>query len=108
MTDAERAIWFAVRDRRLAGFKFRRQVTIQNYIADFLCSDAKLVVEIDGGQHTRETDAHRTATIEAHGFRIIRFWNNDVLQNLDGVLSTLLSRLRQGSSPNPLPVGEGF
>ena len=107
MTRAERTMWFALRDRRLGGHKFRRQVAIRMYIVDFLSPDAGLVVEIDGGQHTTDADAQRSAVITACGFEVIRFWNNDVLRNLEGVLAMLLVRLQQGPSPNPLPGGEG-
>src|ERR1700751_5459863 len=87
-TDAERALWFRLRDRRLNGLKFRRQGTIRNYIADFCCGSGRLIVELDGGQDvTRERqDAERTAALEAQCYLVLRFWNNDVLQNMDGVL----------------------
>jgi adenine-specific DNA-methyltransferase len=98
MTDAERAFWFAVRDRRLAGFKFRRQAMIGYYIADFVCAEARLVVEIDGGQHLDDADARRTADIKRAGFRVLRFWNNDVLANLSGVLTTVHAHL---NTPSP-------
>ena len=97
-----------MRDRRLGGFKFRRQASIGSYIVDFLCVEARLVVEIDGGQHTPELDAKRTAWIEAQGFQIVRFWNNDVLSNLDGVLVILLERLRAAPLTQPSPGGRGL
>ncbi len=93
MTDAERAIWFAVRDRRLDGFKFRRQVTIGPYIVDFACAEAALIVEIDGGQHNDDIDRYRTTRLQDAGYRILRFWNNDVHDNLTGVLETLRAHL---------------
>ncbi len=99
MTDAERAIWFAIRDRRLNGFKFRRQVTVGPYIVDFLCADANLVVKIDGGQHDERVDEKRTATLTALDYRVLRFWNNDVISNLDGVLQTLHQALLAPPSP---------
>ena len=108
MTRAERTMWFAVRDRRLESYKFRRQASIEGFVVDFRCLEVRLVVELDGGQHTPEVDANRTARIEAAGFRIVRFWNYDVLQNLEGVLTVLLGHLRRDPSPNPLPEGEGF
>ena len=89
-TDAESKLWQHVRDRRLGGFKFRRQATVGYAVVDFLCAEKRLVVELDGGQHTPEVDARRTAKLEALGYRVIRFWNNDVLGNLDGVLQTIL------------------
>jgi len=78
-TDAEAAIWRLLRNRRLAQFKFRRQVPFQNYILDFVCFEKRLVVEIDGSQHSPEVDQPRTDRLAAEGFRIARYWNNDVL-----------------------------
>jgi len=108
-TDAERKLWFRLRDRRLRGLKFRRQVTIGNYIADFCCESARLIIELDGGQHSaRESqDAKRTTALESQGYLVLRFWNNDVLQNIDGVLESILDTLRPvPPHPNPLPEGE--
>ena len=111
MTDAERRIWFALRDRRFAGWKFRRQVPFDQYILDFVCFDAKLVIEVDGGQHDEraEYDARRSAHLEKSAFRVLRFWNNEVLQNLEGVLTMIELNLRADgdapSSPTPLPQG---
>src|SRR5256885_11746229 len=81
-TDAEQKFWYQVKDRRLDGHKFRRQVPMGPYIVDFLCLAAKLVIELDGGQHDedRAKDEQRTRYIEQLGFRVIRFWNNDVLK----------------------------
>ncbi|WP_428030616.1 endonuclease domain-containing protein [Ancylobacter sp.] len=96
-----------MRDRRLDGWKFRRQAPVDRYIVDFLCVDARLVVELDGGQHAVERDMQRTRTIEACGYLVIRFWNNDVLMNMDGVLVRILEALRAAAPhPNPLPDGE--
>lgn len=113
-TDAEIAFWSRVRNRQLGGYKFRRQVSIGPYIVDFLCVEAGLVVELDGGQHGPDVDAHRTAFLKAKNFHVIRFWNNDVLLNMEGVLSVVLGELALASaqaappSPNPLPpAGEG-
>jgi very-short-patch-repair endonuclease len=91
-TDAERRLWRHLRDRRLGGFKFRRQVPIGTYVVDFLCHEAQLVVEVDGGQHAKATvkDARRTAYLSAKGYRVLRFWNNDVLGNTEGVLARIL------------------
>lgn len=92
-TEAERLIRNAVRSRRLGGFKFRRQVWIGSYIADFFCAEAKLVVELDGSQHSDADayDTRRDASLAEAGYRTLRFWNNDVTGNLDGVLETILS-----------------
>lgn len=89
MTDVERKLWLAVRDRRLDGFKFRRQATVGPFIVDFLCVEARLVVELDGGQHDEATDAPRTAYLEAQGFLVLRFWNNEVIESFAGVLETI-------------------
>ncbi|MBX9829481.1 MAG: endonuclease domain-containing protein [Xanthobacteraceae bacterium] len=108
-TDVERKLWFRLRDRRLDGFKFRRQVTIGPYIADFCCESAHLIVELDGGQHAERgaDDAKRTAALEARGYLVLRFWNNDVLQNIDGVLETIVTTLKAvPPHPSPLPEGE--
>jgi very-short-patch-repair endonuclease len=89
-TDAERAMWRLLRDRRLAGIKFRRQVPIGPFIADFASIAHRLVVEIDGGQHAESpSDARRDAFLAAEGWRVLRFWNNDVTQNRDGVLESI-------------------
>jgi very-short-patch-repair endonuclease len=102
MTRAELRIWFALRDRRLDGLKFRRQATLGPFIVDFLCAQARLVVEIDGGQHGGESDAHRDAHIEAMGYRIIRFWNNEVSQNFEGVLNAIHAAATQAlTQPSP-------
>ncbi len=89
MTDAERMLWKALRNRQLDGLKFRRQHPIGPYVLDFLCEERRFAVELDGGHHTVESDAVRTAWLFDHGIRIIRFWNNDVLTNLPGVLETI-------------------
>ena len=109
-TEVERLLWQRLRNRQLGGNKFRRQVTIGPFIVDFACIDACLIVEIDGGQHSEERDAARTAFLQSKGYRVIRFWNNEVLENIDGVLQSILMKIEdQAPSPNPLPLaGEGF
>ncbi|WP_174286177.1 endonuclease domain-containing protein [Sphingomonas bacterium] len=93
-TDVEQIIWLAVRNRRLGGFKFREQHTIgSRYVADFVCIAARLIVELDGSQHTADADAARTAFLEGQGYRVIRFWNSEVIENRDGVLETILAIL---------------
>jgi very-short-patch-repair endonuclease len=86
-------LWFRVRDRRLNGLKFRRQVPIGSYIVDFCCEAARLIVELDGGQHIGHAaqDAIRTADLEARGYLVLRFWDNDVIHNIDGVLETIVA-----------------
>ena len=90
-TDAERILWKRLRGRHLANHKFRRQHPIGPYIVDFVCLEQRLVVEIDGSQHAVEQgrDAKRTAWLEAEGYRVLRFWNNEVLENLSGVFVTI-------------------
>ena len=88
-TDAENRLWYYLRGRRFEGAKFVRQFQIGPHVADFACRELRLAIELDGGQHTPEIDAHRTEVIEAFGYRIIRFWNNDALQNTDGVLEVI-------------------
>jgi very-short-patch-repair endonuclease len=85
-TDAEKKLWSVLRSRQLGDFKFRQQVEIDGYI---LCPERRLIIEVDGGQHSPERDARRTAYLESQGFTIIRFWNNDVLENLEGVHSAI-------------------
>jgi very-short-patch-repair endonuclease len=90
MTDAERRFWHAIRGRQL-GAKFRRQAALGPYFADFACYEAKLIVELDGGQHAELTphDVARQKFLLKAGFRVLRFWNNDVMENLAGVLETV-------------------
>jgi len=106
-TDAERLLWFRLRDRRLSGWKFKRQIPIGRYVADFFCADASLIVEIDGGQHSgEEHDVERTKALESFGCLVIRFWNHDVMRNIDGVLGAILSTLNQQAPdpPHPIPL----
>ena len=91
-TDAERLLWSQIRSRRL-GVKFVRQFPIGPYVADFACRSAHLVIELDGGQHSEAIDQIRTAAIEAYGYRVIRFWNNEVLDNLEGVVLAVVREL---------------
>ena len=116
-TEPERLLWGNLRAGRLEGLKFRRQCWIGNYIADFVCIEAKLVVEADGSQHgeTEEYDVRRDAYLRREGYRVIRLWNNEVTENLEGVLEairrTVLERVpspsRAAHGPLPLPRGEG-
>lgn len=93
-TEAERKLWHLLRDRRFSGFKFRRQVQIGAYIVDFVCPAKRLVVEADGGQHAENGyDEARDAWLKAEGFRIRRFWNNDILHRSDEVRDTLWHEL---------------
>jgi very-short-patch-repair endonuclease len=95
-TDAERRLWSALRDRRFENYKFRRQVPIGRYIADFACFERKLIVEVDGGQHSEsEHDRGRDAWLGSQGLRVLRFWNVDVFQALDGTLLAIHDALKQ-------------
>lgn len=120
-TDAERILWSVLRDHRLNGAGFRRQVPIENYIADFMCHAAKLVIELDGGQHfadqAERADAARTAAIEAKGFQVLRFSNHDVMTNRAGVLETIATAVaaraptltlprKRGREDKPVPAGK--
>jgi very-short-patch-repair endonuclease len=94
-TDAERHLWRHLRSEQLAGYKFRRQYPIANYIVDFVCIPAHLAIELDGGQHIDAAayDAHRTQIIEAQGYRVLRFWNDDVLLRTELVLEEIFRHL---------------
>jgi very-short-patch-repair endonuclease len=91
MTDAERRLWSALRDRRLQGYKFRRQHPLGPFVADFACVEHRLVIEVDGGQHSEsKSDLRRTEWLNQRGWRVLRFWNNDVLANTEGVQDAIL------------------
>ena len=93
MTPQERKIWSFLRKRSINNLKFRRQYPIENYIVDFICHEKKLIIEIDGGQHNQERnkeyDINRTKLLESKGFKVIRFWNNEVWDNIEGVYAVL-------------------
>ncbi|PJI43934.1 MAG: hypothetical protein CTR54_06580 [Rhizobium sp.] len=94
-TRPEDALWQMLKDRRLEGFKFRRQVPLKGYILDFVCFEARLIVEVDGWQHAESpTDAVRDATFRVEGFRILRFWNDEVTGSPDAVCRAILGALR--------------
>jgi very-short-patch-repair endonuclease len=99
-TDSELRLWRLLRDHRLNSLKFRRQVPVGPYIVDFLCVGAKLIVEADGSQHAESPrDNIRDAYLASQGWKVLRFWNNEVLQNREGVLETLLAHARPSSGP---------
>jgi BirA family biotin operon repressor/biotin-[acetyl-CoA-carboxylase] ligase len=92
-TDAEKRLWSCLRGKQL-GVQFTRQLPIGGFVVDFACRSAKLAIEVDGGQHAQNaTDVERTRVIEAYGYQVIRFWNNKVLANTDGVVTTILEHL---------------
>ena len=107
ITDAEQLMWHCLRQKQLGGFRFRRQHPFERFVLDFYCCEAKLAVELDGGQHNEPEaivrDTERTAFLEQHGIQVIRFWNNKVFQNLEGVLQSVydasLRRTGRGESP---------
>ncbi len=107
-TDAENLMWRELRASRLQGFKFKRQVPLGIYFTDLVCFEAKLIVELDGAQHNENArDTIRDKALREMGFNVLRFWNNDVLQNLDGVKLAIVEALSIASPhPSPLPLGE--
>jgi very-short-patch-repair endonuclease len=116
MGDAEKKLWFRLRRRKIAGFPFRRQVPIGAYIVDFACLSARLVIEVDGGRHSRDgnriLDANRTNWLESRGYLVLRFWNSFVLSNIDSVMETIFNALASRTAPHPalratLPRGGG-
>ena len=112
---AEQKLWRCLRNRRLTGFKFRRQFAVDRYIADFCCAECKLIVEVDGDSHSdqEQYDADRTKNLEAKGYFVFRCTNADVFENLDGTLETLLRACEErrqptnGPSPRPSPLSTG-
>jgi very-short-patch-repair endonuclease len=115
LTAAERALWSILRNSQLDGAKFRRQQPIGPFIADFVCQQARLIIEADGDQHAENVnDRRRTAFLESKGYRVLRLWNNDILENLEGVADSILAALAtphpaQPSAESPSPSrGEGF
>lgn len=105
MTEAEQRLWHALRLRQMGGAKFRRQFPLVGYIADFICLEAKLVIEVDGGQHAslQLQDGVRNARIEAAGFRVLRFWNHEVLGDIEAVKSAVWQALSESGALHPHP-----
>ena len=103
-TDAEHRLWQILRGKRFAGYKFKRQLPLDQYIVDFACLRHRLIVEVDGGQHNDSPDdRRRDAYLRAQGFRLLRFWNNELFENEEGVLARILEAL-QSPLPNPSPA----
>ena len=112
MTDAERRLWQSLRLRQFNGYKFRRQHPLGSYVVDFVCVEAKLVVEVDGGQHSerQDYDTSRTEWLRQRGFRVVRFWNHEVMTDIDAVQAVIWEALHIDSQPpsQPYPFqGEG-
>ncbi|MFD0739839.1 endonuclease domain-containing protein [Lysobacter koreensis] len=104
-TDAERQLWRYLRGRQLDGFRFRRQVPLAGYVVDFLCPQARLIIELDGGQHLEQIayDQRRTAALVGLGYRVARYWNDDVLMKIDDVVADIHRHITEGFTP-PQPV----
>jgi very-short-patch-repair endonuclease len=100
MTDAELRLWMRLRCEQIDGYRFRRQLPMGPHIVDFVCLKARLVIEVDGGQHAeiRQQDEGRTAWLASRGFKVLRFWNNDVLEETDGVVQTIRAALAETPS----------
>ncbi len=108
-TDAESKLWQHLRAGRFNGLKFRRQHPVPPYIADFCCVEKKLVIELDGSQHTPEIDATRTGYLQSRGWRVLRFWDNAALNQTEAVLEAIWNAVSGPAlSPTPLPEGEGL
>jgi very-short-patch-repair endonuclease len=108
-TDIEQRLWFALRELDLP-HRFRRQHPIGRFIADFACPAYRLIIELDGGQHAERVaaDERRTSELAKRGYRVLRFWNNEVMENLDGVLEVILAEVqRSPTSPQPSPPQRG-
>jgi very-short-patch-repair endonuclease len=106
-TKAERKLWWHLRHRLgIGGTHFRRQVQIARYIVDFACHAKRVIIEVDGGQHATQSaaDAERTSVLEANGYRVLRYWNNDVLKNIEGVLEDIHRAIGVDPHPQPLPT----
>src|SRR5262245_42103523 len=105
MTDAERRLWQSLRLRQFDGYKFRRQHPVGHYVVDFVCVEAKLIVEVDGGQHSerQDYDASRTEWLSQRGFRVVRFWNHEVMNDIEAVKGAMWETLHEGSQPPSQP-----
>ncbi|MCJ7596571.1 MAG: DUF559 domain-containing protein [Desulfobacterales bacterium] len=107
LTDAEKVLWKHLRAKQLQGLKFRRQEPVGKYVVDFVCYQKRIVVEVDGGQHSKESskDEERDRWFRKQGFKVLRFWNNDVLTNTNGVLEMIIKNI--SPSPDPSHRGRG-
>ena len=108
-TSVEARLWNKLRSRAIDGHKFVRQQPLGRYIVDFVCRERRLVIEVDGGQHAESsTDLVRDRWLREHNYRVLRFWNNDVMSNMDGVLETIAEALRAESPPPPVSACGGY
>lgn len=111
MTDAEQLLWHCLRHKQLGGFRFRKQHPFERFVLDFYCCEVKLAIELDGGQHNepdaKARDRERTALLATHGIKVLRFWNNEVISNIEGVLQTIYGELNERTAPpsRPPPAG---
>ena len=102
-TDAEQFLWKRLRSREIVGYKFVRQQPIGRYIVDFVCREKRLIIEVDGGQHAENAwDQTGDAWLGEHNYRVLRFWNNEIMSNIDGVLQTIVDALCTGAPPHPV------
>ena len=108
-TDAEQLLWGHLRMKQMEGLKFRRQQPIDNYIVDFVCFENRIIIEVDGGQHAAENikDRERDSYLQQLGFKVLRFWNSDALQNTNGVLENIRENCLSHPPLDPLPSREG-
>jgi very-short-patch-repair endonuclease len=104
-TEAEKRLWERLRRKRIDGFRFRQQAPLGKFVVDFVCFEPKLVVELDGGQHAEQAayDERRTEWLESQGFRVLRFWNNEVFENIEGVEEAIQAALNSLGDAHPLP-----
>jgi very-short-patch-repair endonuclease len=107
MTDAEQMLWYCLRRKQLSGFRFRRQHPFERFVLDFYCCEMKLAIELDGGQHNepdaKARDKERSELLAGHGILVLRFWNNEIFANLEGVLQTIYDVLLERSARNMPP-----
>jgi very-short-patch-repair endonuclease len=108
-TEVERRLWAVLRNRQIEGAKFRRRATLGAYVVDFLCIEAMLIIELDGGQHSPDADAPRSAWLASRGYGLLRFWNHEVVENIEGVVLTIMNALKKKTltQPSPAKAGEG-
>ena len=107
-TNAELRLWNKLRSRSVDGHKFVRQYPIGRYVVDFICREKRLIIDVDGGQHAESTrDRVRDQWLHEHKYRVLRFWNNEIMSNMDGVLEVIAEALRADAPPHPVPASGG-